>query len=177
MTGSLLRCSDDCFGSKGGLPLLDQSCNDRAAKNMGGVSQDFSLRRTAFRCHQAPELISFGRLHCYILMVVFCGVCIARVVAFCKVEIQQRIALGIFASLRSMARIDIPRDGVHDGVCARLSNWVGDRSSSKKDNGHTESLSSVSWSDSASNGRAVACGSVQQICTPHRAPKDSRRPP
>jgi hypothetical protein len=35
-------------------------------QNVGGVSHDFSLRRKAFRCHQAPELVSF-----YFAIVIF----------------------------------------------------------------------------------------------------------
>jgi hypothetical protein len=47
-------------------------------KLMSGVSQDFSISRTAFRRHQAPELVSFCLSQLLCLIVVFCGISNAR---------------------------------------------------------------------------------------------------
>jgi hypothetical protein len=61
---------------------------------------------------KAPELISFDCPHCYFLMVV-----LSLSVTRCeKAEIRQRIAFSIYGFLHSRMRIDMPCDGVHDGV-------------------------------------------------------------
>ena len=77
------------------------------------------------------------------------------------------------------ARIDIPYDGVHDGACCSPFALVLATDPFQKDNGHTESLTSVRRTISTSNGRATSQGGANEIAAPGRSivPLDEARRP
>ena len=92
---------------------------------------------------KAPELISFDCLHCYFLMVVLVMFQSLSFTRCEKVEIRQRIAFTIYGSLHSRMPIDMPWDGVHDGVWCSPFELVWATNLLPKNNGRTGSQMAV----------------------------------
>jgi hypothetical protein len=106
---------------------------DFEPRSAGGGPQDLSVRgklRTDVVGSRPSEsssswvLLVFDDYQCYFLLVVF-GMFQSLSVARCgKVEILQRIAFEIYGFFAfENLRIDMPSDGVHDGVGARHLRW------------------------------------------------------
>ena len=131
--------------------------SQRTVRSAGRQSPNRYREVLSFEVSRSPEIVSFDICHCYVFGCVFDDISIARCRRILKSRDSTTNCVWNLRVLRStMRELTYPTTESTMELAARHLHWYWRRASFQKDNGHTESLTSVRRTISTSNGRSTS---------------------